>query len=79
MSAIDTAREYCAIEPEAPREVAGSDPAIESWPTVGKISFSDVCLPAVTGERQSTLQLSFDFCCDISLRRTVGWSAQRFV
>jgi ABC-type multidrug transport system fused ATPase/permease subunit len=50
MSSLDTARQYCQTEPEALSEVAGSDPAIEAWPTVGTIKFCEVCLPASVGE-----------------------------
>jgi hypothetical protein len=51
MGALDSARQYCQIEPEAPSEDIGTDPASEAWPAVGAISFREVCLPASEGER----------------------------
>jgi hypothetical protein len=66
MSSLDTARQYCQTEPEALIEVAGSDPAIEAWPTVGTIKFCEVCLPASVGEMFFSCFPSFFFifvCC----------------
>ena len=50
MCAVDTARRYCEIEPEAAGEVVGSEPGDESWPAVGSVSFHDACAPGVTGD-----------------------------
>ena len=45
MCAVDAARQYCSIEPEAAGEVVGSEPGDESWPADGSVSFHDACAP----------------------------------
>ncbi len=82
MSALETARQYCQTESEAPSEVAGSDPAIEAWPSVGTISFREVCLPASVGEPYFCFHRPYScavIVCDALLPRALGCSAQSFV
>jgi hypothetical protein len=81
MSALDTARRFCQAEQEAPSELSGREPSNESWPSVGNISFREVCLPASEGESLS-FRISVASCCgpfDCELRRALGCFKPCFV